>query len=148
MLDITVGCLIEYDESLVMVYEEQEGLDSWDIPAGHMEQSETPQQAVRREVLEETGIILTSKDKIDFSGVFYDKSAQKTTVHFLFKIKLTKKPQLRPTDTDIKSIALKNKNQIKSILTDKQYEHELAKKRLETYLYNDAKVTDFPLVQI
>lgn len=148
MIDITVGCLIEYGDSLVMIFEEQDGLDSWDIPAGHMEQSETPQQAVRREVLEETGIILTSKDKIDFTGVFYDKNTQKTTVHFLFKIKLTKKPVLQPQDTDIKNISLKNKTQIKAILSNKQYEHELAKKRLETYLYNDAEVTNFPLVQL
>ena len=50
---------------------QQKSDDSWSLPAGAIEPSETPEQAIKREVLEETGYITK---KVRLCGVFGGES--------------------------------------------------------------------------
>lgn len=134
MLKVTVGCLITYKDSLVMVLEEQDGRISWDIPAGGMDEGESPDQTIRREILEETGLRVDSSDDLRFRAIFYDQSADTTTVHFLYEWHLNEKPALKAQDSSIQKVALRSKEQIRQMIANQEYEHDLARKRFENYL--------------
>ena len=50
------GALIINDQGLVLALERSDVPRSWQLPQGGLQQDETPEQAVYREILEETGI--------------------------------------------------------------------------------------------
>ena len=50
-----------------LLLQERSSSDGWSLPAGAVEPGERPEQAIRREVLEETGLVVTPKEII---GVF------------------------------------------------------------------------------
>ncbi|TSA34361.1 MAG: NUDIX domain-containing protein [Porphyromonadaceae bacterium] len=48
--------------------------DTWELPAGHLESGETPQEAARRELYEETGALEFSLDPIvSYEGILNEK---------------------------------------------------------------------------
>ena len=55
-----------YDEEGRLLLQEKEG-EAWSLPAGAIEPGETPEEAVRREVLEETGLTIDPEKVL---GVF------------------------------------------------------------------------------
>ena len=56
---VATGFVVNKDRTkMLMVYHKK--LGKWLAPGGHLEQNETPGQAARREVNEETGIELSS----------------------------------------------------------------------------------------
>lgn len=55
----TVGAIIERDNKLLLIKRNHEPFkDYWCIPGGHIDFGETPEQAIKREVKEETGLIV------------------------------------------------------------------------------------------
>lgn len=130
----TVGCLVRQAGKLLMVLEDQHGVTQWDIPAGQIEQGEHPDAAIRRELLEETGLVL---DKgLHLASVFWTHLHDTPTIHFLYDIELdanqktfTPKPQ-----TNITKVAMRTPSIIKKSLEAGEYEHHLAKHRLDFFL--------------
>jgi 8-oxo-dGTP pyrophosphatase MutT (NUDIX family) len=57
--NVTVAAIIEQDGRFLMVEERCEGRTVFNQPAGHLEKHESPQSAVVRETLEETGYAFT-----------------------------------------------------------------------------------------
>lgn len=57
--NLTVAAFIEHEGRLLWVRERTPQGLKWNNPAGHVESWETPEQAVCREVLEETGRVFT-----------------------------------------------------------------------------------------
>ncbi len=53
-----VKCVIEYNDTILMVLNNY-GKRRWTLPGGRIEKNETPSDAVRREVKEEVGIIVS-----------------------------------------------------------------------------------------
>ncbi len=53
-----VKCVIEYNDTILMVRHNY-GKRRWTLPGGRIEKNETPSDAVRREVKEEVGIIVS-----------------------------------------------------------------------------------------
>ena len=54
---VATGFVVNKDHSkMLMVYHKK--LNKWLPPGGHLEENETPAEAVRREVKEETGIVI------------------------------------------------------------------------------------------
>lgn len=52
---VTVATIIEQDNRYLMVYEEADGKNVYNQPAGHLDPNETLKEAAIRETLEETG---------------------------------------------------------------------------------------------
>ena len=61
----SVAGLIRNNKGELLLQKKSDG--SWSLPAGAIEPSETPEQAIKREILEETGY---TTNKIRLCGVF------------------------------------------------------------------------------
>ncbi len=61
------GVVIRGDRNSIqyLVVTAKDALDQWVLPKGHIEAGESPEQAARREVLEETGIVAAVRDDLD-----------------------------------------------------------------------------------
>jgi len=62
--DLTVAAVVEHDDQYLLVEEYAMGQRVFTQPGGHIEANETPEQAVIREVLEETGCHVECSDMI------------------------------------------------------------------------------------
>jgi len=92
----TVGCFIEWNEKFLILLRRPEKYqgNTWDIPAGKVRPSETDEQAILREVEEETGY-KASENELELirDHVFYFPDL---TVEFpTFRIKLKKPVKIK-----------------------------------------------------
>ena len=62
--DLTVAAVVEHDGKYLLVEERAMGRRVFTQPGGHIETGETPEQAVIRETLEETGCTVECQDLI------------------------------------------------------------------------------------
>lgn len=62
--DLTVAAVVEHDGKYLLVEERAMGRRVFTQPGGHIESGETPEQAVIRETLEETGCTVECQDLI------------------------------------------------------------------------------------
>lgn len=62
--DLTVAAVIERDDKFLLVEEYAMGRRVVTQPGGHIEADESPEQAVEREVLEESGVTVACRDMI------------------------------------------------------------------------------------
>jgi ADP-ribose pyrophosphatase YjhB (NUDIX family) len=62
--DLTVAAVIERDDKFLLVEEYAMGRRVVTQPGGHIEADESPEQAVAREVLEESGVTVRCRDMI------------------------------------------------------------------------------------
>jgi len=62
--DLTVAAVVEHDGQYLLVEERAMGRRVFTQPGGHIEAGETPEQAVVRETLEETGCTVACEDLI------------------------------------------------------------------------------------
>jgi ADP-ribose pyrophosphatase YjhB (NUDIX family) len=70
-LKVAVAALIEdIDRLLLLERAEDPWKGYWNLPAGYVEADESPEKAVAREVLEETGLDVLALDLVD--AYFYD----------------------------------------------------------------------------
>lgn len=99
------GIILNSRSEIVLVKEHPNG-DSWSFPKGHIEENETPLDAAKREVYEETGLSVLEFIKDLGSYKCYvlnekgeeDKSKPKVVYLFLFS---TTKPELHMIDNNI-----------------------------------------------
>jgi len=80
------GCII-YSGNRILLLKSFSGV--WSIPAGKMEQDETPEQAVIREVREETKLEL---EKVTLKGKYNVRLKKYDFVYYLFETRLNEKP--------------------------------------------------------
>ncbi len=86
-MDVTTLCYMEKDGKYLMLHRIKKKNDinegKWIAPGGHCEKGESPDDCVKREVMEETGITLNS---VRFRGIvtFYSKDNDITDYMCLF----------------------------------------------------------------
>jgi nucleoside triphosphatase len=79
----TVGALIFGPDDRVFMMRSHKWHGRWVVPGGHVELGETLEQALRREVKEETGLDVTDIEFICFQEFIYDERFWKPR-HFIF----------------------------------------------------------------
>lgn len=58
--EIRVSAIIVQDSKIVLIHRKKDGQEYWVLPGGHVEDGESPEAALTREVKEETGRDLLS----------------------------------------------------------------------------------------
>lgn len=89
------GCIIRHENTILMLYRSQNETDPslWGIPAGKVDGDEDDLSAVVREVFEETGLELNSKN-IQLLGDLPIEYEDFIVVFPVFDIQLSEKPSI------------------------------------------------------
>ena len=80
--DFTVGCFIVFEDKVLLVNHPR--YDMWLCPGGHIELDEDPEEALFREIEEETGLeveILSTKPALNIPGTKYIYMPAYISVH-------------------------------------------------------------------
>ncbi len=97
----TVACIVKYKSKYLFVEEISAGRRVLNQPAGHLEENETLQQAIEREVQEETGLELSPQG---FVGCYQFTSPHNKVTYlrfcYFFEF-ITTPPPCIPQDDDI-----------------------------------------------
>lgn len=107
-----VAGLIYNSEDELLLQRKFDG--SWSLPAGAIEPSETPQEAIKREVLEETGYVVRELQLVDVFGganfrYTYSNGHEVENVVILFHCICEDKPG-KPTDVETVELRYFSKN--------------------------------------
>ncbi len=87
-LIVGAGALIEQREGLLLVRRAtQPFLDSWGLPAGHVEADENPADAAVRETMEETGLRISVASLVD--AYFFDDHPKGNGVFLVYACVIT-----------------------------------------------------------
>lgn len=99
-LHLTVAAIIEADERFLLVEEAIQGQIVYNQPAGHIEEGETPFEAVIRETLEETGRSLVPEY---ITGIYQwtQPKSRQTFMRICFSGQITGYDENRPLDDGI-----------------------------------------------
>ena len=84
------ACYLEIEDKVLLLqcgaHKSEAG--KWGVPAGKIEQGETPQQAAIRELFEETGIVAEPPSQIHYVGRLYMRKPTLDYVYHLFQVTL------------------------------------------------------------
>lgn len=130
------GIVIDSNKVLLVRNRKSEYVDDpksfWGFPKGHMEEGETPKDAAKREVSEETGFIVELSDEKPLAESRYEilvnKEKVKKTVWF-FKMNVVKAFDSEPDD-EIEEVALVDYETALNLLTHKE------DKKILKYVFN------------
>ena len=137
-VDFAAGGIVLDDNKILLVKNKKsEYVDNpksfWGFPKGHMEDGEAPKDAAKREVMEETGLIVElagEKPLVESRyEIFVDKKIVKKTVWF-FKMKILKAFDSEP-DEEIEEVALVDYETALNLLTHKE------DKKILKYVFNE-----------
>ncbi|WP_252738781.1 NUDIX hydrolase [Colwellia sp. D2M02] len=109
----TVAAVIHHQGKFLLVEEFEQGRTVFNQPAGHLEKHEDLIEAIKREVLEETGLSL-SPDYLSGIYYFYHQQAQLYFLRFCFVIELDNPLVGTPNDDDIITTHWLSLNEIKN----------------------------------
>ena len=130
------GIVVDNNKVLLVKNRKSEYADEpksfWGFPKGHMEEGETPKEAAKREVSEETGFIVELSDEKPLAESRYEISINKEKVRktvWFFKMHVVRSFHNEP-DNEIEEVAFVDYETAINLLT-----HEEDKKILK-YVFN------------
>jgi ADP-ribose pyrophosphatase YjhB (NUDIX family) len=144
---ISVASVIKFQDEILMIHENQEGQIYIDMPAGGVEHGETLEEAVVREIKEETNLDVDTPTLI---GIFEYIEPEKTTINFLYVIELSEKKELtKIQDEDVVDIQWMKTEEVQNLLkTDTaKFEHKLAIARLKYAFGNKFNIQNINYIQ-
>jgi 8-oxo-dGTP pyrophosphatase MutT (NUDIX family) len=91
------GCYLEIDNKLLLLQTADGKLEArnWGVPAGKLEENETPENAAIRELFEETGIALEHPSQMQHLNSLYIRKPEFDYVYYLFKVQLDQIPNVQ-----------------------------------------------------
>ena len=94
------ACYLEIDHKLLLLQRASGKLEpgKWGVPAGKIEEGETPDHAAKRELFEETGISLDASSLIQRLNPLYICKPSTRYVYHQFKVSLKKIPDVHLSD--------------------------------------------------
>ncbi|WP_195909300.1 NUDIX domain-containing protein [Microlunatus sp. Gsoil 973] len=100
---MVVGGVARRDDAILLVHEHTlggEGPDQWTIPGGRLERGELLDAAVKREVGEETGLVVQSVGSLAFATQHYAPGRDQPLLFLAFHVDLVDVPGDRFTPDD------------------------------------------------
>jgi mutator protein MutT len=101
---VGVYAVMKYKGSFILIQKGKGPFKGrWDLPGGKLDFGETPMDALRRELLEETGLKLKSAKLIDALSYTYETKSEEfhhTGIIYLIKVKEVKKLKREPDGND------------------------------------------------
>ena len=90
------SCYIEHDGDILLLqrHSEHKHSSKWGLPAGKLEKGETAEQAIIREIEEETGLNI-HRHQLTFRDVLYVSQPDKKYLYHSFHTKLAIRPTIR-----------------------------------------------------
>lgn len=125
IIHFTVGALIKQEGKILLIDRAIEP-KGFACPAGHIEEGETPEEALKREVKEETGCKIISYEKIA-EEIIYNNHCSKGAKHhhwFVYACKI--KGKLRRNE-EAKSMGWYSKDELKSLELEESWAYWLKK---------------------
>lgn len=98
--DLTVAAVIEHDDKYLLVEEYAIGRRVFSQPGGHIEADESPEQAVVRETLEETGCTIECEDMIGVYLWIHPQTRQQF-LRIIYAAKYVSCDEARPLDEGV-----------------------------------------------
>lgn len=94
------ACYLEIDNKLLLLQRAHGKLEpgKWGVPAGKLESNETPENAAKRELWEETGIAFENPSQIQRLNSLYIRKPEVDYVYHLFKVQLDQIPEVHLSD--------------------------------------------------
>lgn len=119
----SVGAIIEKDNK-ILIMDRKLPPPGFAAIAGHIEEKETPSQALEREVKEETNLIIKSY-KLLFRKTIIQKEdcVQKSKKHKCYVYKCKTEGNLKPSKKEVKSMEFLTRKQIKKLYKQKKLEY-------------------------
>ncbi len=110
---VTVAAIVNNGDQFLLVKEKSSGRIVYNQPAGHLEDNETLLDAIKREMLEETGTEFTPTALV---GIYRWRQADKdrTYLRFLFTGEISTQ-KFKPQDDDIIEALWLSRSQIESL---------------------------------
>jgi 8-oxo-dGTP diphosphatase len=113
-MNVASFAVIESDGRIVLVRRNY-GMHDWALPGGALEGGETIEQALHREVLEETGLNLENAAACSAFAVSFVKS--EISVAFVFSVDWPDLPKMQPDAREISAVALFSVDEARSLLS-------------------------------
>lgn len=91
------ACYLEIDNRLLLMQRSKSKSDpgKWGVPAGRVEKNETPENAAKRELQEETGISFEKASQIQHLTSLYIRKPEVDYIYHLFKVQLVDLPDIQ-----------------------------------------------------
>ncbi len=118
---VFVGCVVNSDDKVLLVNRREKQLleadGKWELPGGKLDFGETIQQAVEREVFEETGYKVKAADIFPrpFYALWHYPSFDQHTVVFCVKCKLITAKRFRKSDHHVNRLGWFRKEEIEKL---------------------------------
>ena len=108
------GAVIKKDQKILMVFQNN---GFWGFPKGHVEENETEIETARREILEETGVLvrINEKNRFEFSYDILDKNIHKIVV--LFTAEVIDDSNFKKQDAEISELRWVDISEVEKMLT-------------------------------
>jgi ADP-ribose pyrophosphatase YjhB (NUDIX family) len=125
----SVGALIEKDEKYLLI-DRNVPPYGFACPAGHVDENETEEEAIKREVKEETGLTIESLRLIEEEELDWNWCGKGITVHHWYVFECKVNGNLNGNKSETKSVNWYSKDEIKKLKLEPSWGYWLKKLRI------------------